>query len=109
MIFDRHSNWLHAGPVKTKSARHAYDQFLRFAGREKIRCVYTDGSKELKSCCKKHRMGQEVSDPGIPQSNGLAESIVRVEVEGARTPLSNAGMPPFHARGSCIRKHIFSQ
>ena len=48
----------------------------------------------MKSCCKKHRMHHEVSDPGIPQSNGLAESMVRVEVEGTKCILSHSGHPP---------------
>ena len=93
MIYDKATNWLHCGPVKTKSSNNAYDQFLDFAGGEKIKMVYSDGSKELKSCCKKHRLRHEVSDPGIPQDNGLAESMVRVVVEGTRSALSRAGLP----------------
>ena len=93
MIYDKAANWLHCGPVKTKSANDSYDQFLLFAGGQKIILVYTDGSKELKSCCKKHKIRQEVSDPGIPQDNGLAESMVRVTVEGARSAVSQSGVP----------------
>ena len=93
MIYDKATNWLHSGPVKNKSAKYAYEQFLQFAGPEKIRLVYSDGSKELKSCCKKHRIRHEISDPGIPQDNGLAESMVRVMVEGTRSALSQAGFP----------------
>ena len=94
MIYDKATNWLHAGPVKSKAARHAYDQFIQFAGDEKIRRVYSDGSKELKLCCKAHKIPQDISDPGLPEDNGLAESMVRVEVEGTRCALLQAGMPP---------------
>ena len=94
MLYDRATRWLSGVPVQTKAAKHAYKAITQFAGRQKIRFMHTDESKELIKACDDHGIVHETSPPGIPQSNGLAETMVRIEVEGGRCELSNAGFPP---------------
>ena len=88
------TNWLHAGPVKSKSAKHAYDQFLLFAGNEKIRTVYTDGSKEFHLAFEQLGYCADTSTPYNSESNGIAERAVRKVTEGTSCTLAQSGWSP---------------
>ena len=93
MIYDLGNRWLTAAPVKTKGANHAYNALLFHAGRQRLRYMHTDDAKELIKCCKMHGIPHKVSAPGMSQENGLAESMVHIEVEGADCDLSHSGHP----------------
>ena len=94
MFYDEKTNWNQAVPVSTKSGTDTYNAIGYIAGDEKIRLIYSDGSKEIKRACKKHKIPHEVAGPGIPQTRGKIESIARVDIDGTRCNLENSGLPP---------------
>ena len=63
-------------------------------GTRRVKLCYTDGSGELESACKTLGVAHDVSDPGIPATNGIIERTVGIVKQGARTVLYRAGFPP---------------
>ena len=58
--------------------------------------IYTGGSRELGAAIRDlggDPIIHDVSTPGMPQTNGIAEGCVKRVVYGARTLLVSAGLP----------------
>ena len=71
-----------------------HEALLAFAGTQKVQRIWTDNSPELIQSCRLMKVIHDRSTPGRPQTNGRAERLVRKVLEGTRTLLLQAGMPP---------------
>jgi hypothetical protein len=80
-------------PVLNKSGGLAFGALQHFIGTRKVKLCYTDGSGELKHACRRLGISRDVSDPGIPATNGIIERTVGIVKQGARTTLIRAGFP----------------
>ena len=94
MCLDKATNWLGAYPVYSKSADETRKAIRKFAGKQKIRFFYSDDAPEIKKACEDENIPHEVAPTGIKEANGLAETFVRIEIEGGRCELLQAGFPP---------------
>ena len=95
IIKDRAIGWIACYPVPDKGADEAYAKILNFLGTQKCRYLWTDGSGELSRAAADLGIAHGTSAPETPAANGVAERAVRTVVEGARTALVQAGLPPF--------------
>ena len=95
-------------PVANKSGALAFTALQHFVGTRKVKLCYTDGSGELESACKRLGISHDVSDPGIPATNGIIERTVGIVKQGARTTLIRAGFPSaFWSRAAaCFCYHV---
>jgi hypothetical protein len=95
VITDRATGFVECYPVKTKSADDAYRAFQEFLGPHcRPGKVHTDNSQELIKALSDLGIVHERALPYRPQSNGVAERAVRRVLEGTRTILMQAGLPP---------------
>ena len=99
MFFDRGTKWLEAYPVTDKTADAAETCMIDFAtSREDIQNFHSDNAPELLRAAKNRGWRIDPATPGRPETNGDAENKVRRVVEGSRTQLEHAGLPPcFHS------------
>ena len=86
--------------VKDKSADSASTSFREFLGTPvdedtfRIVSLHTDSSPELIKAARDLKLFHDTTAPGVPQANGIIERQVRFVLEGARTVMEHAGMPP---------------
>ena len=99
VVLDRGTHWCDCFPEASKSGPDALDALNNFVGTEKTKggiCkyIYTDGSPELAWAIQQKGWCSDVSTPGMPQTNGVAERAVRAVVEGTRAVLLHSGFIP---------------
>ena len=61
------------------------EAFRHWQGQDEIKSFYSDNAPELKSSARAANWTMPTSAPGKPQSNGLAEKIVRTVKTGTKT------------------------
>ena len=97
VIFDVGTGLLGSYPAASKGMRDTIRSLQRFAGPNRSYTrIYTDASRELIAAVREIGVEQvmhDTSTPGMPQTNGLAESMVRRVVHGTRALLAKAGLP----------------
>ncbi len=75
---------------------------MTLKGDDVINRVYSDGHDSIGAACRAIGIPQELSQPGVPQNNGIIENKVGDELAGIRTQLCQAGFPlclwPYAAR-----------
>ncbi len=81
-------------PVKDKSAGEAIRAIRHYMGESQIGRLYSDNSKELIAASKELDTVHQTATPHRPQTNAFAERGIRTMLEGARTALLQAGLPP---------------
>ena len=64
---------------------------LSFAGTHEVQSFYCDNSAKLAAAARELGWMHPTSTPGVPQTNGLAERMVRSAKEGGRANLVQAG------------------
>ena len=69
MVYDRATRWKRAYPVPSKGGDQAYKDLQHFAGRTKVKQIWTDNSPELRYACDHLRWPHPTSTPGISQTN----------------------------------------
>ncbi|MCP3878846.1 MAG: hypothetical protein GY701_10710 [Sulfitobacter sp.] len=111
VMHDRATQWLDCFPKATKSHADTVEAFHEFAGtRDKIKQFYCDNSHELLAAARTVGWRCPTATPGVPQTNGLAERMVRKVKEGARCLLVQAGLPPkwwtYAVRAFCFAHNI---
>ena len=110
IIGDKATGYIEGIPVKTKGRQDTIHAMLQFAGARKPRYLWTDGSGELSSAANFLRIPHGIATPARPQTNGAAERLVRSVMEGSRSLLVEAGLPPsfwpFAMRHYCFLKNI---
>ena len=96
MIYDLATGCLGAYPVKSKSAGEVLQALVHFAGGDTIKSVYSDRAPTLIAAVRSLPGVPAVhttSIPGVPQTNSIAESRVKIMIRGIRVMLLAAGFP----------------
>ena len=65
-----------------------------FKGDRKIERFYSDRSGEIERALRELEIVPEQRQPGVPQNNAVAQRLVQDVLDGARTALVRAGLPP---------------
>ena len=76
----------------TKSAEHTIQALQDFAGEHAVKPFYNDNAPELSLAAFQLGWMHPTFTPGVPQTNGLAERMVRSAKEGGRANLVQAGL-----------------
>ena len=93
VIYDRACNWPECYPKATKSYGDTLEAMRHFQGPDdKVKPFYSDNAPELRKAAKRMKWRMPTSTPGEPQSNGLAERIVRLVKERGRTNVLQSGL-----------------
>lgn len=94
MIQDKATMWVDCFPKATKGTTDCIVSFQQFVGpKEQVRRFYTDGAQKHASAAHGPRWRHDVSTPHRPQSNGVAEHVVRRVLEGSISVLMKSGLP----------------
>ena len=93
VVKDIYSSLKHCYPSATKDADTTALNIRHFIGRRTIAMVYSDGSGELKAACEQLSIVHELSQPGIPKTNAIAERQNSDVLAMTRTSLVAAGLP----------------
>ena len=96
VIYDLATGSLGAYPVQTKGAEEALMALRHFAGCDEVKQVYSDRAPALVKAVAQMTRPPPIhttSIPGVPQTNSIAESRVRIMVRGMRVMLLSAGLP----------------
>jgi len=91
VAYDRGTDWLGCFPKATRSTEDTLQAFKEFQGRDKIESFYCDNAGELGAAAKHLGWPMPTSTPGVPETNGLAERMVRKVKENTKCNLSQAG------------------
>ena len=84
-----------------KTADSTADAIKHIKGDRVIERLFSDWSGEIYKALRNLHIVAERSQPGAPQNNAVAERLVRDVLEGTRTVLVRAGLPPpSHAFGN---------
>ena len=83
-----------AYPMPDRKADSTADAIRPFMGDRKIGRFYYDRSGEIERALRGLHIVSDTSQPGIPQNNVVAERLVQDILEGTRTALLRAGLPP---------------
>ena len=93
VLYDVGTEWLTVYPAGRRDSETTYFAIAQHAGRSKVQYAHIDNAPELMDACRRHRIAFETSAPYVHQTNGLIESINRVEIFGGRVCLEQAGAP----------------
>ena len=92
VLFDRGTGDLGCFPKATRTTEDTIAAFQAFAGTHAVKSFYCDNAGELTAAALQLGWMNPTSTPGVPQTNGLAERMVRTVKEGARANLIQAGL-----------------
>ena len=102
VIYDVATGYLDCYPTNTKNTEETIQALQHFLGPEgKFGQFYSDAARELYAAAKAMGLNRDHSTQGRPQSNGVAENKVRKVLEGTRTLLDHAGLPPNYWSYAC--------
>ena len=94
VMFDFGTGWTSCHPVTSRSEEDTLFAFREFVGpKDKILSFYSDGAPEIMSCAKTMLWTSDTSTPGMPRTNAIAESKVKLVINGSRSLLLQAGLP----------------
>ena len=92
IIQDRFTSWIKAWPLKQTTAKLAKLCLKRFSGPYlQIKYAYSDGSTELYKAFKDLNISHDPSTAHGPQTNGVAERVVRRVKEGTSVCIAQSG------------------
>jgi len=94
VVLDRGTQWLDMFPLLSKDFVDTAAALKEFVGIAVVQDFYSDCSPELKKVAEFNGWKHTTSTPGRPETNGVAERAVRTVIEGTRTALEHAGLPP---------------
>ncbi len=80
MLYDLYTKWISAVGVPDKSADSAFavmNDFCNSSLDEKVDYFYSDNSGELENAAAALKWPHGTSTPGMPQTNGMAERMIR--------------------------------
>ncbi|MFM7979920.1 MAG: hypothetical protein ACKPKO_11450, partial [Candidatus Fonsibacter sp.] len=98
---DAYSGLKAAYLMPDKSADSAKMAIHHFKGNREISRFYSDRSGEIERALRDLRITSDTSQPGVPQNNAVAERLVQDVLEGTRTALLMAGLPPCYWEFAC--------
>ncbi|CAE6956816.1 JNK [Symbiodinium sp. CCMP2592] len=127
VFYDLATEWLESVPVKGRTnadTLRAFQQVFgdlkdvnsfsmdverRYAPSE-VREIYCDKAREFISTCKKVGISVKHSTPGMPRTDAIAESKVKLVLHGARVALRQAGLSakfwPYACKHFCHARNI---
>ena len=111
VMYDFGTRWLDCVPVNSKSEDDTLYAYREFAGSNcKIKEFYSDGAPELLSAARKMEWVHSTSTPGMPRTNAIAESKVKLVLHGTRCLLYQAGLPfkfwPYACKCFCVNVNV---
>ena len=127
VFYDLATGWLEAVPVKGRTNSDTLRAFQQMFGQlddvnafsmdterryapSAVREIYCDKAREFISVCKRIGISVEHSTPGMPRTNAIAESKVKLVLHGARVALRQAGLGarfwPYACRHFCHARNI---
>ena len=77
------------------------DAIRHFMGDRRIDIFYSDRSGEIERALRDLHIVSDTSQPRVPQNNAVAERLVQDILEGTRTALLRAGLPPCFWEYAC--------
>ena len=108
-IKDLWSGLICSFPVKDKGNAEARKAFKFFAGERKIQKLFSDNAGELKAAAEKLGIQHEMSEPGVPVGNCIAERNNGDILNMTKPALCCAGMPaccwPYAAPHACFMEN----
>ena len=94
VIFDRATKWTEAFPDSGRTTPRTVKALQAFAGsKDVVQSMYVDNAPELLAACQSLGWRCPTSTPGVHESNGLIERVVRKVRDGGRANLVQSGMP----------------
>ena len=100
-VRDLATGWKWCYPMRGKSGWETELALGHFAGPYKLRLVYSDDSAEISWACRQRKWPHEVSQPGVPQNNGIIERTNGDILAMTRASLIHAGLPNFCWNYAC--------
>ncbi|MFM7978774.1 MAG: hypothetical protein ACKPKO_05610, partial [Candidatus Fonsibacter sp.] len=91
---DAYSGLKAAYPMPDKTAASTMMAIQHFRGNRDISRFYSDRSGEIERALRVLHITSDTSQPDVPQDNAVAERLVQDVLEGTRTTLLRAGVPP---------------
>ena len=93
IIWDIYTGFIMAYPTAGGDADSVVRAIKHFCGRRKIKQVYSDDGPELISACVELKLNHDLSLPGRPQNNSLAERTNQFIIDQTSACLAHAGLP----------------
>ncbi|CAE7775556.1 JNK [Symbiodinium sp. CCMP2592] len=127
VFYDLATEWLESVPVKGRTNADTLRAFQQVFGDLRdvnscsmdverryapsaIREIYCDKAREFISTCEKVGISVKHSTPGMPRTNAIAESKVKLVLHGARVALRQAGLSakfwPYACKHFCHARNI---
>ena len=113
VIYDLAIGCLGAYPVKSKGMSEVLQSLVHFAGGDRVKSVYSDRAPTLIAavrCMSGPPIVHTTSIPGVPQTNSIAESRVKIMIRGIRVMLLSVGLPhcywPFAAKNYSLMRPV---
>ena len=94
VLKDAFSGFKAAYPMSDRKADSTADAIRHVMGDRKIERCYSDRSGDIERALRDLHIVSDTSQPGFPQNNAVAERLVQDILEGTRTALLRAGLPP---------------
>ncbi len=103
-ILDVFSGLRHIYPTASKDSVDTSLSIQHFAGDRTIKRFYSDNSGEINKACKSLEILRDGSQPGMPQTNSLAERNNQTIITKTIACLLEAGLPPCYwsFAGPCL-------
>ena len=97
VVKDVHTGFLGAYASDTKHSDAVREDLDHYLGNARVRTVYSDNARDLVKAVQAMGLGghHEFSQPGMPQTNAIAERAVQEVLHGTRTLLVQAGLPGY--------------
>ena len=93
IIRDIHAVIIMGYPIGRKNTVTVINSIKHFAGRRKIKQVYSDDAPEFINACSELKIPHDLSLPGKKQNNSLAERTNQFIVDQTTACLVHAGLP----------------
>ena len=111
-IYDKGIDLLDVQPLKSKEAVSMGKAVRQHKGRRTLKNVYSDNRPSLIEELSTMRINHDLSEPGVPETNGLMESMVKILIGATRTKLEVGGAPIcFYIHAAmhyCMMRNILS-
>ena len=93
VIYDLYTRFVGAYPSLTKTSMETLQHLQKWRGKDEIKFMYSDGSKEIANACRLEQVPHTACEPGDKQANGIAERQVQEIKLTTASNLAQAGLP----------------
>ena len=92
-MYDRATGYVDAKPIGFKAARETQLALKAFAGKTKMKQLYSDGCPSIKAAADALGIRADKSHAGCSASHVVVENMVRLLTAGTRVTLESADVP----------------